>query len=63
MNLTHHRRRQPTSRSALAELLDLPDGHEVDLDGLARELEDAGIDITDPDNTDRILTLAEVYQS
>lgn len=52
-----------TAPSVLAELLDLPDGHEVDLDGLARELADAGIDITDPENTDRILTLAEVYQS
>ncbi|MCZ4581525.1 hypothetical protein O4158_21035 [Gordonia amicalis] len=61
MTLTHDRR-PPTTRSALAELLDLPPGHEVDLDGLARELADAGIDITDPDNTDRILTLAEVYQ-
>ena len=48
--------------SVLAELLDLPDGHEVDLDGLARELADAGIDITDADNTDRILTLMEVHQ-
>lgn len=48
--------------SVLAELLDLPAGHEVDLDGLARELTDAGIDITDADNTDRILTLVEVYQ-
>ena len=52
-----------TARNVLAELLDLPDGHEVDLGGLARELEDAGIDIADPDNTDRILTLAEMYLS
>ncbi|MEY1672607.1 hypothetical protein AB4Z55_00285 [Gordonia sp. ABKF26] len=51
-----------TDRSVLAELLDLPAGHEVDLDGLARELEAAGIDITNPDNTDRILTLVEVHQ-
>ncbi|WP_288817135.1 hypothetical protein [uncultured Gordonia sp.] len=52
-----------TAHSVLAELLDLPDGHEVDLDGLSRELETAGIDITDPDNTDHILTLVEVHQS
>ena len=52
-----------TARNVLAELLDLPDGHEVDLGGLARELEDAGIDIADPDNTDRILTLAEMSRS
>ncbi len=51
-----------TDHSVLAELLDLPAGHEVDLDGLARELTDAGIDITDADNTDRILTLVEVHQ-
>lgn len=62
MTLTHDRR-QPAPKSVLAELLDLPAGHEVDLDGLARELDDAGIDITEPDNTDRILTLAEVYES
>ncbi|MDV6309998.1 hypothetical protein [Gordonia amicalis] len=51
-----------TAHSVLAELLDLSHGHEVDLAGLARELAAAGIDITDPDNTDRILTLAEVHQ-
>lgn len=51
-----------TAHSVLAELLDLPHGHEVDLDGLARELADAGIDITDPETTDRILTLVEVHQ-
>lgn len=51
-----------TAHSVLAELLDLPAGHEVDLDGLARELAAAGIDITDADNTDRILTLVEVHQ-
>lgn len=62
MNLTHNPC-PPATLSALAELLDLPAGHEVDLDGLARELTDAGIDITDPDNTDRILTLVEVHQS
>ena len=52
-----------TGEAKITKGYDLPAGHEVDLDGLYRELTDAGIDITDPDNTDRILTLVEVHQS
>ena len=51
-----------TAELVLADILDVGPDDEVDLTSLARELADAGIDITDPDNTDRILTLVEVHQ-